>query len=247
MKYLNLLALSCIPAIAFADTTLTFDNLNQGTSYMMIAGNKMKVNQSGKQDTSMLYNADTQTFTVIMNQDRKYLQFGPKEIEALGDIKSIAMKQVEKALSEMPEAQRAMMKDMMLNAVMKNLPKPKPAPTYSKAGKTSEVNGFSCEIVIKSSEGEKTEFCVTPYTKLGMSSADYNVIESFQQIAHKLASQFGQDTSMDFSSLGDYVPVQFKHEVDSGTLKSVNHDDIPSSSFEIPKDYREEKIPLDFM
>jgi hypothetical protein len=139
-----------------------------------------------------------------------------------------------------------MMRDMMMKTMKSQMPKQAPAPTYKMTGKSTEVNGFECEIVIKKSKSGKSEFCVTEYQDLGMQKNEFEVIQSFQQIAVKLASQFGEDSSMDFSALGDYVPVRYDQSKQSGELKEVDHSKLDKSQFMVPNDYTKKEIPLEF-
>lgn len=247
MKLLYPLILTGLSSMAIADTTLTFTGKkDKPVMEMMIANNHMRATSLDQSDNYMIYNSENQTFTMVMTKDKQYMTFGPKEIEALGDMASLMMKQIDKQLAQMPESQREMMRDMMMKTMKSQMPKQAPAPTYKMTGKSNQVNGFNCEIVIKKSTSGKSEFCVTKYSNLGMKAEEFEVIQSFQKIAVKLASQFGEDSSMDFSALGDYVPVQYEQSKQSGALKTVDHTDLEPSTFQIPDGFIKKEIPLEF-
>jgi hypothetical protein len=247
MKLLTPILLTSLSTIALADTTLTFTGKNDSPAMeMMIAGNHMRATSLGQSDSYMIYDSENQTFTIIMTKEKEFMSFGPKQIEALGDMATLMMKQIDKQLAQMPESQRAMMRDMMMKTMKSQMPKQAPAPSYKMTGKSTEINGFDCEIVIKKSESGESEFCITEYSDLGMNSNEYAVIQSFQKIMVKLATQFGQDSSMDFSALGDFVPVKYQNSNETGELQSVSHNNIQASMFMVPEGYTKKEIPLEF-
>ncbi|WP_395373982.1 hypothetical protein [Marinicella sp. W31] len=243
-KIICLLCLSS--AIAQADTTLRYtSNGDTVHSVIQLIDDKVHMISQGEGKISMLFDAKSSTFTTLMHDEKKYMSFGPKEIEAIGDIASIMEAEMEKQLAQMPASQREQMRDMMMGMLKQQMPKQTPKPNYSKTGMEKSYNGFSCEIVVKKVEEQTSgNFCVSEYADLGISSSEYNAISSLMEVAEKMASQFGHDNSMNFSSIGKFVPVQFSANDETGTLQSVSHDPIDPSVFMIPEDYSKEEIDI---
>jgi hypothetical protein len=153
-------------------------------------------------------------------------------------------KMLNEQMAQLPESQRAQMRGMMESMIKQQMPKPKPAPTYIKSGDSETYNGFSCDVVIKESQGTKNgEFCVTSYSNLGISDAEYDAISAFMKVAEKMAAQFGQDESMNFEAIGQVVPVYFDMESQKGTLDSISDDSLPADTFAIPKGYKQQSLP----
>lgn len=229
-----------------ADTTLNYSSSKEGhnSTINMIDG-KLRMVSGQERSVSMLYDQKTNTFSIINHDEKSYINFGPKEIEMLGDISQLIMSQVENQLADMPAAQREQMRDMMVSMMKKRMPKQKPAPEYVKTGKTKTVNGYVCEIIIKKNQEKKSgNFCATEYSQLGISAAEYGSIAAFMEIAEKLASQFGQDRSINLSALGQLIPVEYNQSGESGMLKSISHDTVDRSLFSIPKGYRKQDFDL---
>jgi hypothetical protein len=245
MKILQTLLLSCLATTAIADTTLTFTSKKDKVAMkMQLSNNMMRATSVGDESTYMIYDASNTTFTTFIADKKQYFVMDKESIEKLGDVSAMIDSILEKQLANIPESQREMMRGIMEKTVKSQMPKEAPKPSYSFNGKSTSFNGIDCEVVIKKAGKNKSEFCVTKYSNVGMSSDEYSVITSFQNTIEKLAQQYGQDHSMDFSSLGDYIPVQYKQEGESGTLKDVNHDKLDPSIFVIPEGYSQMKMPF---
>ena len=246
MKLLQTLLLASLTTTAIADTTLTFTNKKDDVALkMQFTNNMMRATSVGDNSTYMIYDANNTTFTTFMTEKKQYFVMDKDTIEKLGDIGAMMDAMLEKQLSQMPESQRAMMRGMLEGALKAQMPKEMPKPEYNFTGKSDSYNGFDCEIVIKKIKREKTEFCVTKYSNLGMQDNEFSVITSFQQTVSKLAQKYGQDSSMDFSSLGEYVPVYYKQSKrDTGTLSKVNHKSLDPSIFAIPEGYSKMDLPF---
>ncbi|MBL4772485.1 MAG: hypothetical protein JKX98_02415 [Alcanivoracaceae bacterium] len=228
-----------------ADTTLTFtDKKDKIVMKMQFANNMMRATSVDDNSTYMIYDANNTTFTTFMTDKKEYFVMGQKEIEALSDIGAMMDKMLEKQMAEIPESQRAMMRGMMENMMKSQMPKQAPKAEYKLTGQSSSYNGFDCEIVIKKVKKNKAEFCVTEYSNLGMKDSEFAVITSFQHTIEALAQQYGADNSMDFSSLGNYMPVKYKQAGESGTLSDVNHDKLDINMFAIPQDYIKMEMPF---
>ena len=231
--------------VSIADTTLTFTSKRDKLAMkMQFASNMMRATSVGDNSSYMIYDANKKTFTMFMTDKKQYFVMGEKEIEALSDIGAMMDKVMEKQLANVPEAQREMMRNMMAGAMKARMPKEAPKAVYTMTGESASHNGFDCQIVTKKAGRKKSEFCVTEYSNLGMSSGEYAVITSFQHTVEALAQQYGADNSMDFSSLGDFIPVKYKQEGETGTLSDVNHDNLDASIFAIPAGYSVMEMPF---
>jgi len=244
MKYLIILLCS-ISTLSIADTTLTFtNNKDKVGMQMQFANNKMRATSVDDNSSYMIYDANNTTFTVYTTDKKQYYVMDKKQLDALGDIGAMMDKMMEKQLANVPESQREMMRKMMAGAMKAQMPKQAPKPEYNLTGKSASYNGFDCQVVVKKSGRKTSEFCATEYGNLGMSSDEYAIITSFQQTIAKLAQQYGADNSMDFSSLGQLMPVHYQQSGQTGSLKSVNHNKLDASLFAIPEGYKQIKMPF---
>ena len=244
MKIIPIILLSSLSCTALADTTLSYTNGKETTMQMQFSGSKMRATSVNDNSSYMIYDADKITFTTFSTKDKSYFVMDEESIKALGDVEAMVEKMLEKQLADMPESQRAMMRNMMKGALKAQMPKQMPKPEYSMTGKSKSYNGIDCEVVKKKSRRKKSEFCVTPYTKIGMPTSEYNVIKSFQLIIEGLAQQYGEDRSMDFSVLGDFIPVYYKQAGEVGELNKVSHDKIDAAIFQIPAGFKKMDLPF---
>lgn len=245
MKIATILLLSSLSGTALADTTLTYTDQNDKTVMkMQFSGNTIKATSVSNDSGYMIYDANKKTFTTLMTDKKKYLVMGQKEIDALGNTQALVQSILDKQLAGMPAAQRDMMKNLLASTIKAKLPKKMPKPVYQLTDKTASYNDIDCKVVTKKSQKKTSEFCVSSYASLGMKANEYAAIASFQKTVEKLASQYGADKSMDFSSLGEFIPVRYSQNGTTGTLKSVNHDKLESNTFTIPKGYTKMQIPF---
>mgnify|MGYP000380310486 CR=1 FL=1 len=242
-----LLAGALMASAVSADTTLVYNNAKgKELTVMHLSDGVIKmVNQEGRDTSEMLFRGDDGSFTVVMHNERQYMVFGPKEIEMLSDVSAMIDAMLDKQLANMPEGQRAQARAMMEGMVKSRLPKQAPVPDYHKTSNSRDVNGYSCDVVEKVTKGKKDsdDFCVADYGELGISAVEYSAISGMMKVAEKLASQFGNDSSMNFEQIGEVVPVQYDMNGIKASLVKVSHDDLGAQMFQVPAGYEKQSIP----
>ena len=204
----------------------------------------MRATSTGDDSTYMIYDAINTTFSMVDTKGKTYYVMDKEAIASLSDVGAMMDRMLEKQLSDMPESQRAMMRGMLEGALKSRMPKEMPKAEYSLTGKIKSYNGFDCQVVKKKLKRKKSEFCVTSYDAIGMSAGEYNVISSFQGVISNMAQQFGADKSMDFSELGDFIPVNYDQAGEQGTLSKVSHEKLDPSMFTPPADYERQEMPF---
>lgn len=247
MKFKHLIfSTLLIGGVAAADTTLTYNNADGAeNSKMYLTDGMAKITNDIDASTAMIFNAKNNSFTILNHQDKSYMVFGEKEIAALGDMTSMIDKMVEEQLAQMPAEQRDQMRDMIKSMIKKQMPKQSTVmPVYEKTGTSKTYNGFDCTEAVKLVSGKKSgSFCVAEYHKLGVGEAEYAGISQFMKTAEKMASQFGQDQSMNFDALGQVLPVYYDMGDEKAFLTDVDNSDIDSAVFQVPAGYRKESLP----
>jgi hypothetical protein len=246
MKAKHLLYTACLmTTMASADTTLSYNSKGgQANSQMFLTDGLVKMTHQSEANTAVIFNAAEGSFTIVNHDQQSYMVFGPKELEALSDVSKMIDKMLEEQLAQMPAGQREQMRGMMKQMIQQQMPKQAPAPEYISSGQTETHNGYACEVVIKQVKGQSDDqFCVTDYDELGISVSEYAAIDSFMKTAEKLASQFGQDQSMNFSAIGQVVPVYYDMNGEQAILADVSNDALPAATFQVPDGYRKESLP----
>ena len=230
---------------AMADTTLVYgDNSGKETTRMLLTADAVKVSSKDQTNTDVIFNGNKTEFVVVNHDEQSFMVFGEKEIEALSDVSAMMDRMLEKQMANVPEAQREQMRGMMESMIKNQMPKQAAAPVYKKSGDSKEYNGYNCDVVVKTVEGQSSgSFCVTEYGKLDVAPAEYAVISKFMKIAEKMASQFGQDNSMNFASIGEVLPVYFKDAGQTGILMDVDNGDIDEALLTVPEGYKQQELP----
>jgi len=230
---------------AWADTTLTYNDANgKENSKMYLSDGLAKVTNDSEVNTALIFNTRQKSFTVINHEDKSFMVFGEKEIAALGDVAAMVDRMLEEQLGQMPAAQREQMRGMMKSMIQKQLPKKTATPKYEKTGQSSNYNGFDCDEVVQTINGKtQGDFCVADHQKLGVKTEDYVAIQEFMKIAEKMASQFGQNTGVNFAAVGEVLPVYYQIGEEKAYLTGVNNDDLSAAVFSIPEGYKQQSLP----
>ena len=244
LKYI-LLSATLVTGAAMADSTLIYnDNNGNETSRIMLSDGLAKMTHNTEVQTALIFDAKGNSFTILDHERKSYMVLGEKEIAALGNVAAMIDRMLEEQLAQMPAGQREQMRGMMKSMIEKQMPKQTAMPTYEKVGQSQTLHGFTCEQVIQMVDGKKqSDFCVADHQALGVSEAEYQGIQSFMKVAEKLAGQFGQNQSMNFASIGEVLPVQYQMDHGTGTLTSVNHNDLPAQTFQVPEGYTQQDLP----
>ncbi len=235
-----------ITGAAAANTTLTYNNADGAEhSKMFLSDGIAKITNNIEASTAMIFNAKNNSFTILNHQDKSYMVFGEKEIAALSDVTAMIDKIVEEQLAQMPAGQRDQMRDMIKSMVKKQMPKQSTAmPVYEKTGSNKSYNGFDCMEAVKLVNGKKSgSFCVADYQTLGVDQDEYAGLSQFMKTAEKMASQFGQDQSMNFDSLGQVLPVYYDMGDQKAFLTDVDNSSLDASVFQVPPGYKKESLP----
>lgn len=246
MKKQIVLIGTLLAGTAMADSTLVYNNAQgKESSIMHLSDGVVKMSSTeGNSKTDVIFRNGQTEFTVIMHDEKKYMTFGAKEIEMLSDVSAMMDKMIEKQMANVPEAQRAQMREMMAGMIKSKMPKQAPVPEYRKTGDALDVNGYNCDVVEKITKGKNTDdFCVAEFGELGVSKAEYQAIRGMMKVAEKLASQFGNDTSMNFEQIGQVLPVQYDMNGVKASLVNVSHGSLPAGTFKVPEGYQKQSLP----
>lgn len=229
---------------AVADTTLHFETDGQKSSKMYLTAGKAK---TGDGETDVVFELAGNRFVIISHQDKTYLELGPKEIEALGNISNVIDSMIAEQMKGIPEAQREQMRGMIEGMVRSQMPKERVV-SYTKTDKHKKVAGYDCQVVSRNS-GRKTigSFCVIDYRLLGIAQEEYQSISEMMKISEKMASQFGQNSNLNMSAIGDVIPIAYDMDGMRGQLKSVSHEKLDSDLFTVPNGYKKEQLPNELL
>lgn len=228
-----------LAAPVLADSTLIYtDKTNKSTMQYYIATGQVRL-ENEDDDSIMLYQADTDTLTVINTDDREYTVLDPAARQQLKEKMSAAMAEMKAKLKDMPPEARQMMQGMMgglMNSVK---------PSVQKTGQQQTVGSYDCSIVKIMMGGEvATELCIASADEVGISEGDYQAMQKMGASMQQMAEAVLQGLGADFSAMGELggVAVSIRDEDSQALLTSVSDSAIPASKFKVPAGYTRKSL-----
>jgi hypothetical protein len=256
-KYVLAILLLAFCANVQADATVEFANTGDGkgkaAGAVQISNGRVRSSSPGESSAYMIFDAAANQFTMIDVERKTYMVFDQQQIQDLVEMQKKAMQQMEAALANMPESQRAQMRKMMSGMMggMQGGAKPEPH-RYVRNGKTDNVAGHDCEILeVYAGDNKVAEQCVVGQAQLGIPADDYQTMKAMQEFIIQLVSQFPMvnEQIMEYGEPGhDEIPVRYSHfskmtGTTQGALRNISFDAIDASRFEIPKGFKQQKMP----
>ena len=220
--------------------------------------------QSGKGE--MIFRGDRREMVVVDHDNKSYMVIDEAMIETIAGQLSGVMSQMEEALKNVPEKQRAMVEKMMKQRMPQQAEIPKrPVAEVRKTGDRAGKNGYpSVRYEVWVSDAKVRDLWVTDWDNIegGDDVADVfrdmadffaEMLDAVGEMAGGLGGM-GADTSIfnDFSSIEGF-PVVTEEFADDGSLenesalRSAKRQTIDPDAFEPPSGYkRQEMMPGGF-
>ena len=239
---------------AFAGATIAM-HAESGDSIILLEGNKMRTQKTGKDAAAseMIYDGDTQTMYLLDGKAKTYTVMTPAKMKAqIG----AGQAQMKAAMANMPAEQREKMKAAMekmdpearerMEAMMNGGAVKKPAAPdqrrIEKTGKRQTVAGFACE-GYRQFNGDKLESqgCTIPFSSAAVSKEDMGSLQKMQEFI-KEGGQGLMGGGSSFAQLMELrgFPGEWAHVNEDGTesskmtLSSIKHGSIPADQFKVP-------------
>jgi len=148
-------------------------------------------------DGDMIYRGDNREMLVVNHDDKSFMSIDMEAIKALAGQMSQVMSQMQEALKNVPESQRAMMEKMMKDKMPKSAGANVPKVEIKKTGKRDKLNGYPCTRYDVIQEGEKVrEMWVTDWKNVDGGKEAIEVFEDmaafFEELMKALSSAGGQ-------------------------------------------------------
>lgn len=226
-------------------------------------GNNLKMSMSsekGREDQDMIFRNQSREMVVVDNSQRTYTVLDMETIKSMAGTVNSAMAQMEEALKNVPEAQRAMMEKMlkkrMPQAQTVEIPEIKVRKTSKKANKA----GYACVRYDVLENGKKIrEMWITPWSKVeggaevanafsGMGEFFEELInafnmpsiqESMQQMKRNMFAQMKEMEGFPVVTLDFNEDGSLERET---VLKSATKRSLSAADFEPPKGYKRQTM-----
>ncbi len=244
----GLLGIACAGP-AGADVTLqlaTHSGGMQGSETIYIAGDSLRIDtaQDGER-SSMLFDAKTQTLTMLDDQEKAYLAFtreaAAQLAQALEQQQKAAQAQLDEQLKTVPAEERQALEATLKAEAGLGAPKRRVERTQRKLN----INGYACEVVeVWLADEKEQSHCVSPREALGLSETEFHTFEALLVALERMAGDDGGPAR----ELGG-VPVRSEESTEGEELvtelKKIERAPIAAERFKIPDGYRkQDPLPL---
>lgn len=215
---------------------------------------------SGKAD--MIFRGDRREMVVVNHEEQTYMVIDEEMIENIAGQLSGMMSQMEEALKNVPEAQRAMVEKMMKGRMPQQAEAPKrPVAEVRKTGDRADKNGYpSVRYEVWVSDAKVRDLWVTDWDNV---EGGDEVVDVFAEMADFFegmldavskmpggAAGFGTDTSIfnDLKSLDGFPVVTEQLAADGSlenesVLRSSKRQTLDPADFEPPAGYKRQQMP----
>lgn len=212
---------------------------------------------------AMIYRGVQREMVVLEHQKKTYMLIDEEAVRALAGEVSSALSQIEEAMANIPEKQRAMMEQLL----KERMPSPtteqeKPTVELRKTGKKAEKQGYPCVEYEVWREGQKLrELWVTDWGNVeggkdvaaafeGMADFFSELIESIPSVGGGLGGGFGGLADNPMASMREIggFPVVIRELGEDGSLegesalRSARRQTIDPDAFEPPSGYKRQEM-----
>lgn len=252
-KILLSLISTVLCSAAATATTLVFDtdaNSDQPEAIYLTDG-KLRMGAPG--DDWMLFDRASNTMFIVNDQQQEYYVMDEAQMQALGQTLGDVNKQIEEALRQVPESQRAQMRAMMENMLPGGggAGQAEELVDVNFTGRNDRVAGISCEIVETRINGQpESELCIADPGALDLSSGELATVRAMgdfaEQMLNTMKEHAGNLIPDNFSAgsvvkvLDNGVPIRLvdKDSNDVSQLESVDNGDVDTELLRIPAEYQ---------
>lgn len=209
----------------------------------------------------MLFDRSSKTMFIVNDEKGEYYVMDQAQMDALGQTLGNVNKQIEEALAQVPESQRAQVRAMMESMMPGNAAGAAPPVAddinVNFTGRNDRVAGIECEIVETSINAEpESELCLAKPGALELTSGEQATLRAMAEFAEDMISTMKQHAGnlipADFSAdsivrvLENGVPIRMhdKRNDDLSQLESISHDAIDPELVRVPAGYQRKSFGL---
>ncbi len=258
-----LMPASLIAGVVFEIETTTYHGGEQetDTSEMLVKDKMLKMAVSGENEitgNAMIYRGDKKELMMIDHGRKVYNVIDEATVRNLASQFGQLNEQLEKALAQVPESQRAMVKEMMEKQMPAAVQKNAPVIDIRKTGETKDVNGYASEkFEVYRDKAKVSELWVTDWSNIKAgneaSGAFREMAKFFKAMMESFESVSGTRNFTDsfFSHMSELngFPVLSKQFDGNGSVESESRllsatpRDLQNTQFEPPEGYQRQAMP----
>jgi hypothetical protein len=250
--------------VVFEVETKDHDASSTNLTNVAAQGHLLKMGiAKGRGDSEMIFRGDRKEMVIVDHGEKSYLVMDQETMQKLAGTINDAMKQMEEALKNVPEGQRAMIEKMMKDRMPAQVAAPKgPLVEVRKSGERADHSGYPCVRYDMLRDGRKVrELWVTDWDNVEggeeVAATFAEMAEFFKEMLDSLSSASGlgagfadQITDNAFAHMKEIggFPVVTRELDDDGslesesTLRSAKRQTLDPAAFEPPAGYKRQNM-----
>jgi len=235
---------------AAAGTVITVDRVVNGApdkqQVIFLEPDRLRMSSP---DFVTIYRGDQDKLWTLTLLSKIYVETTPETVRAGKAKMDQMMAQMRERLTNLPPEQRKQVESMMALRGAGPDPANPLETTYEKAGEPKKVGAWTCTLYhVTMSGGPVSDFCLAKMSDIGVTRDDLKAFVAYGRLMNQMApagTQHAPMAALDFDAMKkqigfDDFPVQTmfgtpdgKHTIGT-TLKSIQHQDPPADTFEVP-------------
>jgi hypothetical protein len=199
---------------------------------------------------TVTFDGNTKVMRMIDTPNKSYTEITQQDVQQIGGMMAQMMEQ----MKNMPAEQRQMMEQMMRGRGGAGMPGMTPAPapiTYKKTG-SARVGQWDCTTYEGFRGAEKVAEVCAAEGSLGLSAADFQVMQQLADFVKSMAPQnleqlamYGTAESQGFAGFPvRRVTFQNGRAQSTSELSELRREAIPDSAFAVPSGFRKQSVTL---
>jgi hypothetical protein len=257
---------SALAGVVVTSTQTDLDTKKVSPTTAYIDTDRMKIVTP---DNTIIFRGDLNRVWVIEAQKRTYVEMTPETMQQVAGQMAganaqmaAAMAQMQAEMAKLPPEQRAQMEAMMAGrgglaglAGGRGGPPAAPQISFTRAGGSKTVAGWSCDQYRKTVNGRQEEdVCIARIAATGFTQADFQVFERFSNFMSAMTSQQGvpKNDFMNWNEMNKAIGFQgvpLDTLMYSGgrpnmqqTVNKAERTAIPASTYELPSGLAKQDI-----
>ena len=230
---------------AGADTILELVTQSEGKTdpqTIYLAGDRLRMDVSeGLEKNSMLFDAKTNTLTMLDHQEKAYVEITEEDAlklhKGMQDMQQQMKARMQEQMKDMSAEERKAMEQMM-SQLGEGMLSEKPQRRIEATEQRQSVSGFDCDIVNLYKDGQKEQqWCITSPEALGMTTSEYQTFAALMAMLDKLAG----DEAGTLTQIGG-LPVRTVNyeegeQQEVTALNNVRQEGVAAELFKVPAGY----------
>ncbi len=257
-KMLPLVLATLLCSASASAATLTFNTGpdSQAAGIVYLTDNILRVNH--EDNNWILFDRSLNTLFIVEDDQQRFYAIDEAQIQSFGQTLGSVNQQIEQALSELPESQRAQARALMESMMPgggRSSAAVEEVIDINFTGRFDSVADVRCEIVETRVAGQQeSELCIADPDALKLSSGEIATMNAMARFAENMLDTMKENAGSLFpdniasgsmvKALQNGVPVRVidKNNNDRSELNSISHEPISDDLTKIPSQYRRESF-----